>query len=232
MNRTIIFNGINGYERYGLLIDTVQISPPLKKDYRQQLPFFNGSYNMSKTFGVPTYENRSIVYTAQFIENDSKSLEDKITHISNWLYGPVEAILQDTALDHYYYIAECTSIAVTEDAEYGELTITFSAYPFKIKKETVGEYKWDNINFELDVFEQTEFTCRNSDYIILNNKGAGAVYATYTADAAAILTIDGISQELTSAGTTIFLLMPGDNKIQVTTEDTVNLSFDWRLEMP
>lgn len=232
--RTFIFNGVNVLDRYDVYIDTVQKNTPEKIEHIKTLPYMSGEYNFDKIIGYPTYGPRQIVYTCQLIEESSRHLDDVITSLENCLMQPVEGILQDTGTPTYHYIAECKSIVPAESGEYAELTITFKAYPFKIKNASVNNVLWDDINFEQDVFSQTQFSFVKNQTITLENLGAVPVRPNYDVDALVSVKVNGVSHQMSGNGTAPFLLLPGKNALEVSavsTNNTVNISFDWTEEL-
>ena len=231
--RTFIFNNVNVLEAYDVFIDSVQKSSPEKVEHVKSLPYVNGEFNFDKIFGRPTFRTGTIVYTCQIIEGSSRAVDDIVTALQNLLMQPVEAVLQDTGTPTYHYIAECKSVVPAMDNDYAELTITFKTYPFKIKNASVGLVEWDHVNFDLDFFQQTEFSFEGSTTISVNNCSACPVAFTYSTSATIQLKVDGQTYELSGSGTSPFLLLPGVNTFEVSTSasGSVSLSFDWIEEL-
>lgn len=232
--RTFVFENVNALERFDIFIDTVQYGTPAKNEHVKSLPYMSGEYDMDKIIGYPTYAPRTIIYTCQLIEESSSALEEIVTALENWLMRPIEGVLQDTATPTYHFKAKCISIVPAESGEFAEVTITFKAYPFKIKNTSVDAVRWDDINFEHDVFMQTQYEIVKSGTITLENLGAGPVKLNYQVDALVIIKVDGITYQISGSGKAPFLLLPGKNVLNITaisTNNTVTISFDWTEEL-
>lgn len=232
--RTLVYNGVNLLDRYDIYVDSVQKNTPDRIEHVKSLPYMSGEYDFDELIGYPTYGARTIVYTCQLIEGSSRALDDVVTSLSNLLMRPVSAVLQDTGTPTYHYKAKCISVDPAESGEYAEITITFKAYPFKIKNTSVASVLWDDINFEQDVFSETQFKFVQNKTITLINLSANPVELSYTVDALIGVKVDGFTHQISGSGVAPFLLMPGKNVLKLTaisTANTVNLSFDWTEEL-
>lgn len=231
LNRTIIFNGINGLEAFDLIVDTVTKEPPGKTDYRQSMPFRSGSYNMAKAIGRSTFDDRTIVYTCQLIEKDTEQLDKILTAINNWLLSPVEAVLQDTATPEYHFVGECLSVVpASNENGYVELTITFKCYPYKIFNNSISELEWDSIVFPIDVIPVTDFVIATGDTIQIDNICSTPVEFTSKGDYnSCTVEVNGTTYALNKNGKAGFVLQPGLNNITIeaVSPSPSNLTIDY-----
>lgn len=218
--RTIIFNGINALERFGLFVDSVDGSPPAKVDNRQSIPYKSGSYNFDEIIGRPTYGDREMVYYCQIIENNSHDLEMLLTEINTWLLTPVKAVLQDTATPEYHFEGCCAEVTPS-NSEMGfcELAIKFRLKPFKIWNYSINnDWKWDDFNFLADDAPIMEFEMVEGKSITINNPYAVPIYFTPNFNASTVIvTIGTYKYALSSGVKSPFKLFPGENELLFST---------------
>lgn len=216
--RTIIYNGINGLEQFDMFVDTATITTPAKRKNKQTVPYRSGSYNMDKMVKHPTYEDREIVYTCQLIEDSTRDLELVLTEINRWLMTPVEAILQDTGTPDYHYKGECTSVTpASNERGFCELTITFELYPFKIWNTAENDWYWDVFNFNSGIIPQTEFALVQGGSIEIYNPSVNSItFIPHHGMYKVGVTVDNVEYALVSGKESPFLLLPGNNTINIT----------------
>ena len=169
----IIKNNKHSYNDFGLKILSRELNPPSKKKIKETLPFMNGSYDFSLLCGENVYEERTIKYVFDFRYKDKIDFFNKKIAITDWLLNSCKEPLYDDLIPGYYFIAECDdSILFDEGYIDCEVTVTFNAYPFKISTLQEGHDIWDDLNFELDMFQETKFEIENIKNIQLYNNGA------------------------------------------------------------
>ena len=169
----IIKNNKHSYNDFGLKILSRELNPPSKKKIKETLPFMNGSYDFSLLCGENVYEERTIKYVFDFRYKDKIDFFNKKIAITDWLLNSCKEPLYDDLIPGYYFIAECDdSILFDEGSIDCEVTVTFNAYPFKISTLQEGHDIWDDLNFELDMFQETKFEIENIKNIQLYNNGA------------------------------------------------------------
>ena len=218
--RTIIFNGVNGLERFDLYVDSVDSAPPSKIDHRQSIPYRDGSYNFDEMIGRPTYEDREIVYYCQIIEENSHNLEMLLTEINTWLLSPVKAVLQDTATPEYHFEGYCTDVTPSNrENGFCELAIKFRLKPFKIWNYSINNnWKWDDFNFLADDAPIMEFEMVEGESITINNPYAVPINFVPNFNASTVIvTIGTYKYALSSGVKSPFKLFPGNNKLLVST---------------
>lgn len=161
MIRTITYNGVDFYKAFGFIVDTVTKQPPSKKENRQSVPYKSGTYNMYSNLGYSLFEDRELVYAGQLILDDSTDLDRLLTKINSIVMSPSgDKVLQDNFNPEYHYLLEGQSVALASNERgYGELTITFKGYPFKIWNKGIHDVKWMKstsklMNFSRILFQQ------------------------------------------------------------------------------
>lgn len=217
--RTLIFDNVNGLEKFNLYIDQSIISPPEKDDNRQRIPYRNGSYNFDELIGHPTYKDREIAYICQILEDDTRDLELELTEINKWLLLPVKAVLQDTGTPDYHFVGECISvIPANNERGFCEITINFKCYPFKIwNKPDNNDWLWDDFDLEHGIIPVTEFELIQGGKIKIYNDAVVPISFTPTFEATKLqMRIDNITYDMVSGKESSFLLLPGNNDIEIT----------------
>ncbi len=233
MIRTITYNGVDFYKAFGFIVDTVTKQPPSKKENRQSVPYKSGTYNMYSKLDYSLFEDRELVYIGQLILDDSTDLDRLLTKINSIVMSPSgDKVLQDNFNPEYHYLLEGQSVALADNERgYGELTITFKGYPFKIWNKGIHDVKWDEINFELDEFQPDSFSVVQGKTFTVNNTSPEFVPFKYTASADFDVTIDGNAYHFSKGTYTAgYKLKPGKNVFNVVNTNSVSsitVSFDW-----
>lgn len=161
MVRSITFDGVNSLEDYGVLIKDANIGFPAKTKNRIKIPNTNIFYDYADLFG-DQYEERVLEYTLILIEANAmtgQEIQHKKMLLANWLMPGQQHKLEDSNIPGYYFLAEVQSAPVLEDLfTYGELTVQFTCYPYKIGDHLEGNDIWDIFDFETDVAQELSFT--------------------------------------------------------------------------
>ena len=163
----------HSYNDFGLKVISREFNPPSKRKVKESIPYVNGSYDFSLLYGDNVYEERTIKYVFDFrYENKIDFINKKIA-ITDWLTSNSKEPLYDDLVPNYYFIAECEdSIKFSEGYIDCEVTVIFTAYPFKISTLQDGHDVWDEFNFELDMVQNTKFEVNGTENIQLYNNGA------------------------------------------------------------
>ena len=196
----ITFNGKHSYKDFGLLVKERSIDNPSKIKTKERIPYSNQIFDFSKIYGGQEYEERSISYVFYLKDYDKVDLSIKRIEILNWLMQPNEKLkLVDDYIPGYYFLAE-----VEEGIEYVEkrfnvdITVNFTAYPFKIAELKEGNDIWDEFNFLLDVAQVTDFVINGSQQVNLINPGATIAVPKIICNATMKITKDGITYTIPS----------------------------------
>lgn len=229
----ITYNGKHSYKYFGItLLNSRLINTPNKRKVTVTIPFASGSYDFSNLYGSTCFDDRTMEYQFLLKANTVEELETKRIEIENWLLSTNEkTTLEDDILINYYYLAECIGTEFKEINNMGKLTATFTAYPFKIHKESAGNLFWDNFNFDLDALQETTFVVAGTRNITLYNLGAVSIAPTITCTSAMNLTKENTTYSAPkgTAKSDTFELEPGENNITLVGEGTI--TFDFRKEV-
>lgn len=157
----ILFNGKHSYYDIGLtMTGNRDIGFPIKNKIKRNVAFSNVVHDFSSVYGDQTYSERSLEYTFNVIDFhrlNRKRVEQIKSNAINWLMGTSrKSRLDDPWISDYYFMAEVEGDVDFKDLEtHGELTVTFTAYPFKIAKLREGNNLWATFNFDTDVLQKT-----------------------------------------------------------------------------
>lgn len=173
----------HSYNDFGIKILSRSISIPSKRKIKDTVPFMNGSYDFSLLYGEQTYDERETTYTFSLPKKDKVKLNMLKIKIIEWLYDGIQSKLYDDQIPGFYFLAECTGIDYDESFyNYAQLTVSFTAYPFKISTLQDGHDIWNEFNFELDIVQNTKFNVIENESITLYNNSAVGVYPTIICD--------------------------------------------------
>lgn len=162
----------HSYRDFDVTIKSKSIGSPKKNKIKETIPFMNGSYDFSSIYGSQTYGERSIQYVFNIVGQTKTHLNIKKIDFLNWLHKGGKEPLYDDSIPGYYFLAECEDDDFKENGNTGELTVSFTAYPFKIRECYEGNNLWDDFNFELDVLQDTKFTVNGSSNVNIYNSSA------------------------------------------------------------
>jgi len=227
------FNGKHTFDDFGITIAEKDIGYPEKEKIKVKVPFSNVEYDFSEIYGDQTYTERPISFTLNVLDkhvlNDTQRINAIETSLANWLMNSSgKQGLYDDAIPGYYYLAEVESgMSFDELWNYGTLTVKFTAYPFMISELQEGNDLWDTFNFELDVFQVTEFNVNGTLDVILYNVGTPGLSPKIEASASMEIIKDGITYNVPSGTTESedFRLKSGENHLTVNGNGTIKFTF-------
>lgn len=214
---------------FGMSLISRQAPTPEEKTIIEDVPFMQGVYDFSMILGERIFNNRPLSYRFETYERDYNHRKVDETLLKNWLMKKGIQPLYDDHDKGFYYLAKCKSVAVEDDHKGGRLIIdiTFDAYPFMIGVLEEGHDQWDEINFDLDYLQETEYTVTNSLDINLMNTGSVGVVPTI--DASSAMSIDkagtAYSVPTGTSKSDSFRLEIGENPMTITGNGTIKFSF-------
>lgn len=174
-----------------------QTPPPEDKELRDSAALMQGEYDFSMMTGERLAKNRPLTYVYKGHEyNKQHQLFDKMM-LENWLLCGGYSNLEGKHEDPYYYYAKCVSVAMSEDtySPAAIYTITFDAYPYKIKKTREGSPFWDDYDIS-DYYQEYKFEVNGSKAIEMMNTGNVGISPKIITDSPMTVVIDGRSISL------------------------------------
>ena len=228
----ITLNNKHSYNDFGLRIISRDIDSPTKKKIKASVPFMNGDYDFSLIYGDQVYENRTLTYKFDlWYENKIEYMNKKIQMLE-WLTNGIKEKLYDDLIPGYYFLVDCSdSVNFDEYFNGANITVTFTAYPFKISKLQEGHDIWDEFNFELDVTQFVVFNVKGIETIELYNVGNISSNPIVVCSSNMIIEKDGITYNFKAGENESwnFKLNKGLNKMTV--KGTGKVEFKWFKEV-
>ncbi|CAM2361103.1 hypothetical protein LISE100100_00370 [Listeria seeligeri] len=170
----ITFLNKHSFFDYGLVCKEKNIGFPEKNKIKEVVPFSSKTYDFSTMYGVQTYSERELSYTFYVYDDVNSSIEAmtaKKIRAANWLLNSTQTMLMDDDVEGYYFLAEVTDVDFPEEGLMGQLKVSFTAYPFKIRTEQEGSDFWDAFNFEADMSQSTTFYIAGTETVTIMNLG-------------------------------------------------------------
>lgn len=232
-NKGITFDGKHSFRDFGLTLANRIIGNPRKLKIKERVPYSNQMYDFSGVYGDQEYEERRLTYVFNIKDYDKVGLETKKTAVTNWLMRPFrKSKLIDDYIPGYYFMAEVEDEPTFDEGRFvGRLSITFTAYPFRIAEREEGHDIWDEFNFLLDVAQVTAFEVDGELQTSLYNPGIKKAYPIIKASAPMKIEKGGVIYTVQAGETQSFdfHLLPGKNDIVITGNGSI--SFHFRKEL-
>lgn len=232
----IEFNGKHSYKDFGLTVSSKKIGDPSKKKIIEEVPHSNISYDFSGIYGGQTYTERSLLYVFNIIEKSltKEEFQNIRTLVVNWLSSAIgKSTLRDDEIPYYHFMAEYVEASDYERYKNlgGTLSVTFTAYPFKVHDLEEGNDIWDSFNFLLDYAQDTSFSISGSKTIAILNPGIVLAYPKIVASANFQVLKDGTTYSIPAGTTTSydFSFSTGKNTLTIIGNGTISFHFHKEL---
>ncbi|MBV4423158.1 distal tail protein Dit [Clostridium tyrobutyricum] len=205
-----IFNGKHSYKDFNVWLQEKKIQPPAKVKIKETIPFMNGTYDFSSvgSNGEPVYGERQIQVKLGLRTRNKKELYTVYQLILEWLEDTGRQELLFDNIPGFYFTAEVESAPSFEEAlMLGNLTITFTAQPFKVSTSYMGDDIWDTFNFLTDYTQYTNI-------FEINEDGPGTTVIMYNngRNITPVINVSVDNMRLSFEGK-IYYLTKGDNKL-------------------
>ena len=221
-------NNKHSYNDFGVTIKSKTIGNPSKNKVTAYVPYMNGTYDFSNLYGGVSYSERDLEYTFNIPGKDKVRMNILKTKIIDWLFDGNEKMkIYDDSFPNYYFLAEAIDCDFKEEGRFGELKISFIAYPFMISDLKEGHDIWNKFSFETDIAQNNKYNVNGSLDIILYNNGSNGVNPSVRCSSEMKI-IDGNTTYLFDEGTTksdIFILRKGTNKLKIIGEGEIEFIF-------
>ncbi|MCX81740.1 phage tail protein [Listeria monocytogenes] len=227
----IEFLGKHSFRDYGLVCKEKNIGFPTKNKIKEEVPFSNRVYDFSDIYGSQTYSERTLTYTFFVYDELASSIEAmtaKKIEAVNWLSNSLQEKLYDDDIEGYYFLAEATSIDFPEQSIVGQLKVTFTAYPFKIRDIEEGSDIWDTFNFTSDYAQSTTFFVSGMTEVELYNPGITEAAVKVEAGANMTITKDNNTFKVPAGASESdeFYFTPGINKFSIAGYGKITFHFN------
>ncbi|WP_127849486.1 phage tail domain-containing protein [Lacticaseibacillus hulanensis] len=233
----VTFNGKHSSTFGAYVADTKIVGMPAKNKVTVLPPGSNRVIDLSALYGQ-TYAERTLQMTFVLTDTDTWTKEVMYrgwTKLINWLMGPVGKVpLIDDIMSDYYYLAEVQEApSLAEAMASGQLTVTFTCYPFRIKRTAEFDDIWDTFDFDDDIAQITKYVIGTNGQGTLINTGLAEVPLTIECTKALTLTLNEEDYSLdqgSNTGTEL-VLVPGDNQISISGDAGATATFEWHREV-
>lgn len=132
----------------------------------------------------------------------------------------------------YHYMARCTGVALGSDSGNSEslYTLTFDAYPFKIKEAVEGSPYWDDYDIS-DYYQENEFVVNGSKTIEFMNMGSAGIAPTIISSSTMVIKKGNMTVNVPAGSSRFedFRFEIGMNTFSVTGNGTIK--FEWHKEV-
>lgn len=136
--KQLMIGGKKSYDDFGLLIASRNISQPKKKSIKESVPFSNTIYDFSKINGEIYWEERTLEYTFDIAEITTEEMEKIKSKALDWFMNVHDDDIYDPYIGDYHFHGSFDSDSWNEDFGAGELSISFTVYPYKISNSDVN----------------------------------------------------------------------------------------------
>ena len=206
----VLFDDKHSYYDFGLVLNSKDISLPTPKTYIIDIPYADGSLDLSTalTDGTVKYQNRKI--TMEFtVLKPWKQLETLRSIIANHLHGKVMKVIFDTESD-FFYQGRCVITRFSTDTIPATLTIEVDAEPYKY-------------NIEETVISKTV----SSETIIYIDEQKMKVVPTITVSSGMFVTFNGEVHQLLVGENIVpdIMLSSDENELRFSGNGTVRINF-------
>ncbi|WP_125703691.1 phage tail protein [Lacticaseibacillus daqingensis] len=236
----ITYNGLHSYRDFGLTVTAKTVGFPERTPVLLRPPYSNKPIDLSNLYGHTVFGDRAL--KVEFLIRDFKTmtkqgLSDKLTLVANWLESSMgRTPLYDDVAPAYYYLGEpVTALDWAEMRAHGRLTVEWTCNPYRVAKEAEGNQRWNDLNADLDVAQDTQFTVAGPSTLMLINASSELAQPSITTTGTVTININGTDIELVE-GTTVpinqaypLTLQAGVNF--VTVGGTGTISFTWYKEV-
>ena len=110
------------------------VQPPAKRVVKKSIPYHNGTIDFSNLYGEPYYEERSVEYVFEAVDESAEAVQASVDAFSNWLISLTDTDIYDDEMSFWHWHGGCDSVSVEyeDDGLKAIVTAAFSVYPFRI----------------------------------------------------------------------------------------------------
>ena len=86
----LIIADTGSYDKFGASIKEREIHAPKKKTIKDTVPFSNATYDFTAINGEIYWQERTMKYIFEIVENTPEELEERKMKFSNWVMNVME----------------------------------------------------------------------------------------------------------------------------------------------
>lgn len=126
------------------------VSPPEPKTEYIDIPFSDGSLDLTETLSSVKYQDRTYTQTFKLI-CDRKYWSQRVSDIMNKIHGKLINIISDEDTS-YFYLGRVMVESWSDEKKQLYVNFTGHVEPFKYERfSSTEDWLWDEFNFETDV---------------------------------------------------------------------------------
>jgi len=225
----LIIDGIDIFEKWGISVKSRNIGKPNKKKVLESIPWSSEVLDFSNLYGEDNYEERPLQYVLNLIGTKKDRITTRFleTEFDNFIMNKQRVKLVDEAIPGYYFLVDIREgTDFSPLFNFGEMTVNWMAYPFKIKQAREGSKYWDDYTI-LDYYQESEFTVNGSKTIELMNTGIASVVPLVTCTAPMTVEINGKQFKFTTGTfqSDKLVLRKGKNTLLLTGNGKIDFEF-------
>lgn len=210
MIKQLIINGLKSYDDFGVYISSRKISQPKKKIIKESIPFSNVVYDFSNINGEIYWEERTLEYTFDIAEVSTELMEEVKSRLLDWLMNAQDVEIYDPYIGDYHYKGSFESDSWNEDFGSGELSVSFTVYPYKISNE------------EIEITELIE----ENKTITINNNSSHRILTSIEVNGNLTILFNNSSYSVSNGlYTNIFYLEKGVNELNIDGSGTITFKY-------
>lgn len=185
----LVIDSKASYDDYGASVKTRTINNPVKKSIKETVPFSNVTYDFSAINGELYWEERELEYVFEITADTPEKLEEAKTRFCSWVMNVMNEELHDPFIENYHFTATFNDMNVEDDesVEKTTLTVTFTAYPYKIADEPK--------------LYTADIAVGNTVELVVENNSSHKIVPTIITDQSISVTLDNVTYNV-AAGTT------------------------------
>ncbi|HEY5555860.1 distal tail protein Dit [Acetobacterium sp.] len=170
----ITFNNEHSFNDYGLMLISKKISTPSKKKIKEAVPGMSSYYDFSTVAsdGEIVYNQRTLVVNFVLMETTKDQMQIKLDSVIRWIQDVGQKPLIFDDISDFYFMAEVEgTIDIAEKHSTADLSVTFTAEPFKTGIDFAVDQLWDTFNFETDYLQDGGYDVVTTQTIPIYNPG-------------------------------------------------------------
>ncbi len=164
------FGSKHSYKDWGLILNSIEISPPSPKTVYVELPGANGHLDLTESLtGDVKFENRKITCKFTVIEA-RKRWSSLYSDILDFLHGQMMTIILDED-PNYYYVGRFKVNEWKSSKRTSTITIEGTVEPYKLELfSSTDDWEWDSFNFETGIIRDMK-DMKVNEKLVLNFEG-------------------------------------------------------------
>lgn len=162
----LVIDGADIFKKWGIKVKSRNLGKPSKKKALESVAHSSQVFDFSELYGGDSYTERVLTYTLNIkgTKPDRMTAQFLDSEFTNFIMSKPQFKLVDETFPDYYFLAEVREgTDFTPLFNFGEMTVRFDAYAFRIKETKEGSLYWDDYSI-LDVYQETEFYTQRTTF--------------------------------------------------------------------